>query len=71
MESWIIADEILIADHCSAAARGRYVTIGGDDSNNFRDLHVFIEKQTEVCVRVTGSRFKDGIEPGAMPQNLP
>jgi glycosyltransferase involved in cell wall biosynthesis len=50
------------------AARGRYVIQGdADDSYDFSDLDLFIEKLREGYALVMGNRFKGGIKPGAMP----
>ena len=50
------------------AARGRYVIQGdADDSYDFSDLDLFIEKLREGHALVMGNRFKGGIKPGAMP----
>jgi len=51
-----------------AAARGKYVIMGdADDSYDFSNLSLFIEKLREGCDLVMGNRFKGGIELGAMP----
>ncbi len=51
-----------------AAAKGRYVIQGdADDSYDFSDLGLFIEKLREGYALVMGNRFKGGIKPGAMP----
>jgi glycosyltransferase involved in cell wall biosynthesis len=50
------------------AARGQYILMGdADDSYNFGDLHLFVEKLREDNDLVMGNRFKGGIKPGAMP----
>ena len=50
------------------AARGRYVIMGdSDDSYDFSDLGLFIEKLREGYPLVMGNRFQGGIRPGAMP----
>ncbi len=50
------------------AARGRYVIMGdSDNSYDFSDLGLFVEKLREGCQLVMGNRFKGGIRPNAMP----
>lgn len=50
------------------AARGKYVIMGdADDSYDFTGLFPFVEKLREGYDLVMGSRFKGGIEKGAMP----
>jgi glycosyltransferase involved in cell wall biosynthesis len=50
------------------AARGRYVIMGdSDDSYDFSDLRLFVEKLREGFQLVMGNRFRGGIQPGAMP----
>src|SRR3954471_20586786 len=50
------------------AARGRYVIMGdSDDSYNFSNLGLFVEKLREGYHLVMGNRFQGGIRPGAMP----
>jgi glycosyltransferase involved in cell wall biosynthesis len=50
------------------AARGRYVIMGdSDDSYDFSDLRLFVEKLREGYQLVMGNRFQGGIRPGAMP----
>jgi glycosyltransferase involved in cell wall biosynthesis len=51
-----------------AAARGRYVLMGdADDSYDFTQAHLFVNKLREGYDLVMGNRFKGGILPGAMP----
>jgi Glycosyl transferase family 2 len=51
-----------------AAARGEVIVIGdSDDSYDFLSIRAFIDKVKEGYDLVMGSRFKGGIEPGAMP----
>src|SRR5262249_29446854 len=51
-----------------AAVRGRGLVLGGsDDSYDFLSLPACIDKVNEGYDLVMGSRFKGGIEPGAMP----
>jgi hypothetical protein len=51
-----------------AAARGRYVIMGdADDSYDFSQLGLFVEKLREGHDLVVGNRFQGAIEPGAMP----
>jgi glycosyltransferase involved in cell wall biosynthesis len=51
-----------------AAARAKYVIMGdADDSYDFADLGLFVEKLREGYDLVMGNRFKGGIKPGAMP----
>src|SRR5688572_27356588 len=51
-----------------AAARGRYVIMGdADDSYDFANLDLFVEKLRQGNALVMGNRFKGGIAPGAMP----
>ena len=51
-----------------AASRGRVLVMGdSDDSYDFLAIRAFIEKVDEGYDLVMGSRFKGGIEPGAMP----
>ena len=50
------------------AARGRYVIMGdSDDSYDFSDLSMFVEKLRSGADLVMGNRFQGGIAPGAMP----
>jgi glycosyltransferase involved in cell wall biosynthesis len=50
------------------AARGRYVLMGdADDSYDFTQAHLFVNKLREGYDLVMGNRFKGGILPGAMP----
>jgi glycosyltransferase involved in cell wall biosynthesis len=50
------------------AARGRYVIMGdSDDSYDFSDLGLFVEKLRRGYQLVMGNRFRGGIRPGAMP----
>jgi len=50
------------------AAKGKYIIMGdADDSYDFKNLTLFIEKLREGYVLVMGNRFKGGIEKGAMP----
>src|SRR3954454_15288896 len=50
------------------AARGRYVIMGdSDDSYDFSDLGLFVEKLRQGYQLVMGNRFQGGILPGAMP----
>jgi hypothetical protein len=49
-------------------ARGRYVVMGdSDDSYDFTDLHLFLERLRASDDLVVGNRFRGGIAPGAMP----
>jgi glycosyltransferase involved in cell wall biosynthesis len=51
-----------------SAARGRYVVLGdSDDSYDFSDLGVFLERLRAGDALVMGNRFRGGILPGAMP----
>lgn len=51
-----------------AAARGRYIIMGdADDSYDFTDLSLFLEKLREGYDLVMGNRFTGRIKPGAMP----
>lgn len=51
-----------------AAARGKYIIMGdADDSYDFSELGLFIEKLRAGYDLVMGNRFKGGIKPGAMP----
>ena len=50
------------------AARGKYVIMGdADDSYDFTDLAVFVEKLRQGYELVMGNRFRGRIQPGAMP----
>jgi glycosyltransferase involved in cell wall biosynthesis len=50
------------------AARGRYVIMGdSDDSYDFCELGLFVEKLRAGYQLVMGNRFQGGILPGAMP----
>ena len=50
------------------AARGRFVIMGdSDDSYDFSNLAVFVDKLRDGHALVMGNRFKGGIAPGAMP----
>src|SRR3954453_13238605 len=49
------------------AARGRYVIMGdSDDSYDFSDLELFVEKLRQDYQLVMGNRFQGGILPSAM-----
>ena len=51
-----------------AAAAGKYVIMGdADDSYDFSDLTLFVEKLESGYELVMGNRFKGGIKKGAMP----
>lgn len=51
-----------------AAARGSFVVMGdADDSYDFTNLDLFVQKLRAGAVLVMGNRFKGGIERGAMP----
>lgn len=51
-----------------AQTRGRMIVIGdSDDSYDFLSVPTFVAKVSEGYDLVMGSRFKGGIEPGAMP----
>lgn len=51
-----------------AAARGKYIIMGdADDSYDFANLDLFVEKLRQGYVLVMGNRFKGGVKPGAMP----
>jgi glycosyltransferase involved in cell wall biosynthesis len=50
------------------AARGRYVVMGdADDSYDFTNLGLFLDKLRHGADIVIGNRFAGGIAPGAMP----
>ncbi len=50
------------------AAKGTYVIMGdADDSYDFANLGLFVEKLREGSELVMGNRFRGGIAPGAMP----
>jgi glycosyltransferase involved in cell wall biosynthesis len=50
------------------AARGKYIIMGdADDSYDFTDLAVFVEKLRQGYELVMGNRFRGRIQPGAMP----
>jgi glycosyltransferase involved in cell wall biosynthesis len=50
------------------AAEGQYIIMGdADDSYDFTNLNLFIEKLRLGYDLVMGNRFKGGIKPGAMP----
>ena len=50
------------------AAHGKYVIMGdSDDSYDFSNLDMFVEKLREGNDLVMGNRFKGGVQPGAMP----
>ena len=50
------------------AARGKYIIMGdADDSYDFTQTPLFLEKLREGFDLVMGNRFKGGIKPGAMP----
>jgi glycosyltransferase involved in cell wall biosynthesis len=50
------------------AARGKYVIMGdSDDSYDFSNLDLYVEKLREGYDLVMGNRFKGGVQPGAMP----
>jgi glycosyltransferase involved in cell wall biosynthesis len=49
-------------------ARGKYVIMGdSDDSYDFSNLDLYVEKLRDGYDLVMGNRFKGGIKPGAMP----
>jgi glycosyltransferase involved in cell wall biosynthesis len=49
-------------------ARGKYTIMGdADDSYDFSELSLFVEKLRQGCDLVMGNRFKGGIRKGAMP----
>jgi glycosyltransferase involved in cell wall biosynthesis len=51
-----------------AAARGRFILMGdADDSYDFTQAHLFVNKMREGFDLVMGNRFQGGILPGAMP----
>jgi glycosyltransferase involved in cell wall biosynthesis len=51
-----------------AAARGGFVLMGdADDSYDFTQVHMFVNKLREGYDLVMGNRFRGGILPGAMP----
>lgn len=51
-----------------SAALGKYVIVGdADDSYDFADLGLFVEKLRAGFDLVMGNRFRGGIKPGAMP----
>src|SRR5467141_2514295 len=51
-----------------AAARGRFILMGdADDSYDFTQAHLFVNKLREGYDPVMGNRFRGGILPGAMP----
>lgn len=51
-----------------AEARGRYIIMGdADDSYDFANLDLFVDKLRGGHDLVMGNRFQGGIEPGAMP----
>jgi glycosyltransferase involved in cell wall biosynthesis len=51
-----------------AAAQGRFVLMGdADDSYDFTQVHMFVDKLREGYDLVMGNRFQGGILPGAMP----
>ena len=50
------------------AAKGKYVIMGdSDDSYDFSNLDLYVEKLREGYDLVMGNRFKGGVQPGAMP----
>ena len=50
------------------AAKGKYVIMGdSDDSYDFSNLDLYVQKLREGNDLVMGNRFKGGIQPGAMP----
>jgi glycosyltransferase involved in cell wall biosynthesis len=51
-----------------AAAQGRFILMGdADDSYDFTQAHLFLNKLWEGYDLVMGNRFRGGILPGAMP----
>jgi glycosyltransferase involved in cell wall biosynthesis len=51
-----------------SAARGKYIVMGdADDSYDFSDLSLFVERLRAGDELVMGNRFRGGIKPGAMP----
>ena len=54
--------------HATLSARGQFVIMGdADDSYDFLNLEVFVEKLREGYDLVVGNRMKGGIGAGAMP----
>jgi len=54
--------------HGSMAAKGQWIIMGdSDDSYDFGNLSLFVEKLREGYDLVMGNRFLGGIAPGAMP----
>lgn len=54
--------------HGTLATKGEWIIMGdSDDSYNFGDLDLFVEKLSEGYDLVMGNRFKGGIQEGAMP----
>jgi glycosyltransferase involved in cell wall biosynthesis len=52
-----------------SAARGAFIIMGdADDSYDFADVPLFVEKLREGYDVVMGNRFRGGIKPGAMPK---
>jgi glycosyltransferase involved in cell wall biosynthesis len=50
------------------AAQGQFIIIGdADDSYDFTNLSLFLEKLRQGYDLVMGNRFRGGIQPGAMP----
>ncbi len=50
------------------AARGRYIVLGdADDSYDFGQLDLFLERLRAGDDLVVGNRFRGGIQPGSMP----
>ncbi|MFN7313763.1 MAG: glycosyltransferase family 2 protein [Bacteroidota bacterium] len=50
------------------ASKGKYVIMGdSDDSYDFSNLNLYVQKLREGYDLVMGNRFKGGIAPGAMP----
>lgn len=50
------------------AAQGEYIIMGdSDNSYDFSNLDVFVQKLDQGCDLVMGNRFLGGIAPGAMP----
>src|SRR5690606_24946212 len=51
-----------------ASARGKFTIMGdADDSYDFSNLDVFVDRLRQGFDLVMGNRFMGGIEPGAMP----
>jgi len=71
---WSPSPNAVMARRCKriAAARGRYILMGdADDSYDFTQVGVFVDKLREGHDLVMGNRFQGGILPGSYAAAAP